>query len=130
MKIREIKRRLNGSHQEFLCDLIYRDDEAMIIRWQSTGKYAAIASMSEGYYWEDRHYLIYRMFREGALYGHRFDVCRDVRFGPDTVEFTDLFLDFFVTPDGELQIHDEDEVAEAIATGVVSPADQQIILET
>ena len=132
MKIREIKRRLNGAQQVFFCDLIYKDAEAMIIRYQHTvDPYAAVAWISEGYYWPGRNYLIYKMFDQyGALAGHRFDVCKDVRFGPDSVEFTDLYLDAFVPPAGDLQVLDEEEVAQAVFSGEVGPEDQAIIAAT
>jgi len=130
VKVREIKRKLDGREMAFDCDLIYRDDDAMVIRYESKGNFARIATMSEGYYWQGRNYLIYKMFRDGELVGHRFDVCRDVTFGPDCVEWTDLDLDFFLTPEGELQVHDEDEVAEAIAVGLLNSDDQQIIKRT
>ncbi len=130
MQIREIKRKPTGAEQTFTCDLLYRDDEAMVILYRSSGNFAGIATHSEGYYWQGRNYLIYKMFRGERLVGHRFDVCRDVRFGPDSVEFLDLYLDFFLTPDGQLQVHDEDEVEEAIEQGVLNTADQAIINHT
>ena len=130
MKIYETKRRLNGTSQTFECDLVYRDDEALVIRYESKGQYSALASVSEGYYWEGRNYLIYKMFREGRLVGHRFDVCRDVAFGTDSVAWTDLLLDFFFTPEGELQVHDEDDVEDAIKAGVLTREDQQIVAKT
>jgi len=126
-KIYETKRRLNGTSQTFECDLIYRNGKAMVIKYESKGPFRAFASMSEGYYWEGRNYLIYKMFRDGELVGHRFDVCRDVTFGPNSVAWTDLILDFFFTTDGELQVHDEDELQEAMASGRVTPEDLAII---
>ena len=130
MEIREIKKKPDGREQTFVCDLIYRDGDALIIRYESKGNLRAFASMSEGYYWAGRNYLIYRMFREGVLVGHRFDVCKDVTLGPDSVEWTDLYLDFFLTPQGEWQVHDEDEVAEAIESGLLTDEDQAIIVRT
>lgn len=130
LKVFETKRRLNGTSQTFECDLVYRNGEAMVIKYESKGQYKAFANVSEGYYWEGRNYLIYKMFREGELVGHRFDVCRDVKFGPDTVDWTDLILDFFYTPAGELQVHDDDELHEAVNAGVVTPEDQAIIANT
>ena len=130
MKILETKRRLNGTSQTFECDLVHREKGALIIRYESKGQYARLASVSEGYYWEGRNYLIYKMFRDAELVGHRFDVCRDVTFGPDSVRWTDLLLDFFYTPSGELQVHDEDDVAEAAGAGLLTAADRDIIERT
>ena len=129
MEIREVKRKPDGREQTFVCDLVYRGDDALIIRYESKNA-NALASLSEGYYWEGKNYLIYKMFRDGRLVGHRFDVCRDVTFGTDSVEWTDLYLDFFLTPEGEFQIHDEDEVEEAIKAGLLGPEDQEIIWRT
>ncbi|HLC30170.1 MAG TPA: DUF402 domain-containing protein [Dehalococcoidia bacterium] len=132
MQIRENKHRLNGHRQTFFCDLLYRDGEAMILRFQTTADpYATVAHTTEGYFWQDRNYLVYKMFNQfGELVGHRFDVCRDVRFGPDSVDWTDLILDFFVNPNGELRVLDETEVEEAVQNGGLSPADQDIISST
>lgn len=130
MKVYETKRRLNGTSQTFECDLIYRNAEAMVIRYESKGQYRAFANVSEGYYWQGRNYLIYKMFRDGELVGHRFDVCKDVTFGPDCVDWTDLILDFFLTPAGELEVHDEDEVQEAGREGRLTPGDLEVIEKT
>lgn len=129
MQIREIKHHLNGSQQVFFCDLLYRGEGAMIVRFQTTeDPYAAVARTTEGYFWEGRNYLIYKMFNQfGDLVGHRADVCRDVRFGPDSVDWTDLLLDFFITPQGELRVLDQDEVKEAVARGALSPEDMAIL---
>ena len=132
MQIRENKHRLNGHRQTFFCDLLYRDGEAMVLRFQTTtGPYAAVTHTTEGYFWQGRNYLVYKMFNQsGELVGNRFDVCRDVRFGADSVDWTDLILDFFVTPQGELRVLDETEVEEAVQNGVLSPEDQEIIAST
>ena len=132
VQIQEIKHRLNGSSQSFLCDLLYRSTEALVLRFQATGTpYAAVARTTEGFFWQGRNYLVYRMFdQDGALVGHRIDVCRDVRFGQESIEWTDLLLDLFITPAGELRVLDEDEVASAITAGLLSPQDQEIIART
>ena len=132
MQIRENKHHLNGHRQTFFCDLLYRDQEAMVLRFQTTtGPYSAITLTTEGYFWQGRNYLVYKMFNQfGDLMGHRFDVCRDVRFGPDSVDWTDLILDFFVNPSGELRVLDETEVEEAVQNGGLGPEDQEIIAST
>lgn len=130
--ITEIKHHLDGRSQTFLCDLLLRGEGVMVLRFQTSGSaYAAVARTTEAFFWEGRNYLIYRMFSEtGELVGHRFDVCRGVRFGEDTLEWTDLLLDFFVTPAGELQALDEEEVAEAVALGRLDLEGQAILRDT
>ena len=132
MQIKEIKHRLNGSQQVFFCDLVYAGPEGTIIRYQATeDPYKAVAWTSEGYYWPDKHYLMYKLFDEyGALRGYRFDVCKDVQLEPGQVEWTDLYLDAVVSPAGDISIEDEDEVAEAIGRGELSESDKAIINQT
>lgn len=132
MRFREVKRKPNGSLHAFDCDLVYRTDDALIVRYHATEEpFKSIAAMSEGYYWRGRNYLMYKMFNEdGDLIGYRFDVCRDVRIAENQVEWTDLYLDARVSPAGDVRIEDEDEVAEASARGELSAEDQRIIRVT
>ena len=129
MEVREIKHRLNGSLETFYCKLLYRDDERMVISFLATADpYLAVAWVSEGYFWKGRNYLMYKMFNHyNGLVGHRFDVCKDVRFGPDTIDWTDLILDFFVDATGALHVHDEEELAEAIENGRLGVSDGAIV---
>ncbi len=132
MPFREVKHKLNGSQQVFDCELLFQSDDAIIVRFVATEEpYISMAHHSEGYFWRDRNYLMYKMFRENDdLVGYRLDVCRDVQFGSEQVDWTDLVLDARVSPGYNVSIEDEDEVTEAIAAGLLSPADQQIIATT
>lgn len=132
MQVKEIKRHLNGAQQVFYCDLVYLGQEAAIIRYTATeDPYKAVAAVSEGYYWQGKNYLMYKLFDEfGGLVGYRFDVCRDVRIESGQVEWTDLYLDAFVSPGGDIRVDDEAEVAEAVARGELTAADQAIIQRT
>ncbi len=132
MEIREIKHRLNGAQQTFYCRLLYRDEDVMIIRFRATeDPFLAVARTSEGYFWKSRHYLMYKMFNQyDDLVGHRFDICKDVHFGHDSIDWTDLVLDFFVDPTGTLHIEDEDELADMLANGIMTAQDGEIVART
>lgn len=129
MTITEIKRHLDGREERFVCDLLYRNGNLLVVQFVPTpdSPFYGRMSRSEGYFWSDRPYLMYRIFtREGALAGYRFDACRDVRFGPDSVEFTDLLLDFRVSSDGAFTVEDEDELEAALALGLLEESDYDL----
>lgn len=129
MLITEIKRHLDGRVEQFECELLHRDASTMVIQFvaQPGSPFYGRMSRSEGYFWADRPYLMYKIYgKDGQLAGYRFDACRDVIFGPDFVEFTDLYLDFRVTPDGTLTVEDEDELEAALALGLIDDTDYDV----
>ncbi len=137
MQIQEIKQRLDGSRQVFYCDVVWLDGDAAVLKFVATMDYSTDPSAdlphkyTEGYFWQDRPYLMYKMFGDGDhLIGYRFDVCTDVRIAPDAVRWTDLLLDFWVDPlltAGKFM--DEDEVAVAKSRGLLTPEHLAVIDE-
>jgi len=129
MTITEIKRHLDGREERFTCGLLHRTPDLIVIEFvaEPGSPFYGRMSRSEGYFWAGRPYLMYRIFGvDGRLAGYRFDACRDVRFGDDFVEFTDLLLDFRFSPEGAFTIEDEDELEAALALGLVDEADYDL----
>jgi hypothetical protein len=127
--ITEIKRHLDGREERFACELLHRADGLMVIEFvaQPGSPFYGRMSRSEGYFWAGRPYLMYKIYGvDGSLAGYRFDACRDVRFGPDWVEFTDLLLDFRLSADGVFTVEDEDELEAALALGVLDESDYDL----
>lgn len=125
MTITEIKRHLDGRVERFTCDLLLWTDQAVVVRFHPQGtKYAALMRHSDGFFWTGRNYLMYQIVgADGAVVRHRFDVCKDVRISDDSVEFTDLLLDVVLPLGGDPLVEDEDEVAAATESGLLTAAD-------
>lgn len=125
----EVKRRLDGSEQRFECDFVTRTRDLVVVCFRYEARAGFFASYagpvaSYGLFWRRRPYNCYVMVRpsDGVLLAARFDVVRDVQFDATEVRYTDLLLDLWVES-GVPQWQDEDEVAEAEATGRLVPAD-------
>lgn len=81
-----------------------------------------------GFFWAARTYDLYR-FVSPEL-GYRFDVVTDVRIEPGRIEYLDLLLDVRVMPDGTVRVEDEEEVEEAARSGLLSPAQLDLVERT
>lgn len=128
--ITEIKRHINKPDQTFRCEVLAREPGHLVLRYVSdrAGRIGdetfAPGSTTYAHYWERRGYVAWRMHDpDGRLRGHVFHVCRDVRIGPDTVDYRDLLLDIWAEPDGRVVILDEDEVRDCAASGLIGPED-------
>ena len=116
--MREIKLFPDGRRAEFDCQLLYRNRWLAVLRYvsdrpnQLEGISLPSGSITIGFYWRRRHYLLWRMSSpQGELLAHRFDICAGVRFGPDWVEWKDLFLDLWFPSGGQARFLDEAEAA-------------------
>ena len=128
--ITEVKRHLDGREQRFETELVHRTTSSLVVLYRvpasQFGRGAPLDSY--GCYWAGRTYICYHMVRppEAADAGRefltRFDVAREIEIAAAEVRFLDLLLDLVVT-DGVPSWEDEDEVAAALAGGLLSPAD-------
>ena len=127
----EVKRHLDGREERFETEFVYRARGALVVlyrmpesRWGPVDSY--------GCYWADRTYVCYYMVRAegspdaGREVVTRFDVAREIEITDGEVRFLDLLLDL-VVEDGVPRWEDEDEVAEARASGLLGPADAAYI---
>jgi len=68
---------------------------------------------------------------DGSFWGYYCDIVTGVKRIPGGFEIIDLFLDVWVEPDGRTYIIlDEDEFQEAVADGIVSPAQEKNALRS
>ncbi len=131
MKIRLIKRFPNGSREVTYCDLLYRDQDSVVLRYFHTeDPYAAAAETVEISAWRDRNYILYRLIDiNGRLRGYRFEVCCDIRFTEDSIERVDLGLFFSVDVLGQAQLFGEDVLADYEMKGFLNSTHHEAIRE-
>ena len=135
--IRETKRTLDGRRQSFDCGLVAVTPRLAIVRFDHAGArsrggfFFPEGSHTFGYFWAGRHYNLYRFTGpDGAVIAYRFDVVDSVRITPAHIGYTDLYLDAWLPPGGNLLVEDEDEVEAAAAAGLLSPRRHAIIAAT
>ncbi|MYE32586.1 MAG: DUF402 domain-containing protein [Chloroflexi bacterium] len=128
----EVKRHLDGREERFETELVYRARGALIVLYaMPESPWGPVDSF--GCYWADRTYVCYHMVRADDAPGAgrevvtRFDVARDVEITDGEVRFRDLLLDLIVQ-DGVPRWEDEDEVAEARDSGLLSAADAAYVV--
>lgn len=141
MQITEIKQHLNGRTERFKCDVVeLQTRNYAILRYVAQRDkpledgplhLPAGAIQTLAFFWEGRNFLIYKLMSpDGKLYGHRFDVCQDVRITSENIQFVDLLLDLWVDPSGAIQTLDEEEVEMYKASGLLTEQQLAIIEET
>jgi hypothetical protein len=126
----EIKRHLNKPDETYACSLVALEPGHLILRYVSDrqGRVGPIlfaaGSITLAHYWVGRGFVGWRMLGpDGALRGHLFHLCRDVRIAPGTVEYLDLLLDIWVDPVGNATVLDQAEVEEGIDLGHLLESD-------
>ncbi|MGD8262737.1 MAG: DUF402 domain-containing protein [Desulfobacterales bacterium] len=126
MKILEIKRHLNKPDESYVCDLLKRGNDYIILTYVSdrSGQVGSVTidagSTTYAYYRNGMGYVVWKMVTPGrTLNGYLFHICRDLRVGEDKVEYLDLLLDVWIDAEGQLKILDRDEVEECAVKGVI-----------
>jgi protein associated with RNAse G/E len=134
----ERKRKADGTLHEYETDLVHRDKTVVIVRFVLTRDggpprlpvSVSAGTVSYGYFWPRRPYNVYRWISpEGKLIAHRFDAVTAVKVSEHEVDYRDLVLDWWAFPDGSIVEEDRDELDEAVAAGLVTPAEAQIANE-
>lgn len=128
----EVKRHLDGREERFETEFVYRARGALVVLYRMPeSPWGPVDSY--GCYWADRTYVCYHMVRPDIApdAGHevvtRFDVARDIEITDDEVRFRDLLLDLVVV-DGVPRWEDEDEVTEAVESGLLTRADAAYVV--
>ena len=127
----EVKRHLDGREERFETELVHEARGALVVLYRMPESPRGPLD-SYGCYWSGRTYVCYHMVRpEGAADAGRevvtrFDVACDIEIADGEARFRDLLLDL-VVEDGRARWEDEDEVAEAIRSGALGPADAAYI---
>jgi len=131
-EIIERKRKPDGTMREYPCSLVRLEPGLAVIEFVmrqggeifGTPIEVPPGSISHGYFWKRRPYNLYRMRRaDGSLIAHRFDAVTDVKLSADVVDYRDLVLDWWVTPDDVLIEEDREEFDELAAAHKISPGD-------
>jgi len=130
----ETKYTIDGRAQTFTCAVLLLTSRLAVVRFEHagarrTGGYLIPAgSHTIGFFWRGRSYNCYRFTGpDGGVVAYRFDAVERVSIRPGRVSYHDLLLDVLVGPDGAVRIEDEDEVEDAVARGLLSPAQQRCI---
>lgn len=130
--VTEVKRHLDGREERFETELVYRARGALTVLYRMPeSQWGPVDSY--GCYWADRTYVCYHMVRPddapdaGREVVTRFDVARDIEITDDEVRFRDLLLDL-VVEDGVPRWEDEEEVAEARESGLLTPVDAAYVV--
>jgi predicted RNA-binding protein associated with RNAse of E/G family len=120
--ILEVKRRLDGTVRTYPCEAAeIADDHAVLLyRLPGQGRVAGLTlpagTLTVAYYWAGRPYNVYHWIApSGETLAHYFNLSGPVNIGPERLEWEDLEVDVLVTPDGRVQILDEDAVPESAA---------------
>ena len=129
MQIRGVKKYLDGGQESVYCDIMHRDNSSLALRYLHTeDPYAAAVEVVEMYFWENRDYVLYKLFTiHGTPRGYRFEVCRDLKLADDRAERMDLGLSLTVDPIGDLHIEGEEIVVEYEGRGLLEASDKEII---
>lgn len=134
----ERKLKPDGSIREYVCELVRLEPSLAVVRFRmerggeifGTPITVPPGSISYGWFWRRRPYNLYRMHtRQGDLIAHRFDVVADVSLSPELIEYRDLVVDWWITPDDTIIEEDRDELAELEQAGKLRPADLETIAE-
>jgi hypothetical protein len=122
MTVIEVKRRLDGSERRYPCEAAeIADDHAVLLyRITGAGRVAEVAlppgTLTVAYYWTGRPYNVYHWIApSGETLAYYFNLSGPVRLGRDRLEWEDLEVDVLVTPDGRVQVLDDDAVPAAAA---------------
>lgn len=133
-RVVETKRTLDGRAQRFECIGVSYSPRLAVIRFNLSGMrrlgdYVFPAgSYSLGFFWPGRSYNCYRFTRsDGGAILYRFDVVDRVRIAPGRVTYRDLALDVLVSPEGQVTVEDEDEVAAAARHGWIGARERRRI---
>lgn len=125
--ITEIKRNIGKPDQTFDCRLLHHGGDRLVISYITDRPYAiadipiAPRTLTLAYYEENLPYIIWKMITpDGNLFGHYVHLCEQVRITADTVEYRDLLLDLWFSPDGAYRLLDEDELQDAHAKHLIS----------
>jgi len=118
----EVKRRLDGSSEEFDCELVHRSESVVVVQFRLPAAVGDIpkGTTTLGWFWTRRPYNLYRFVAsDGDVLRHRFDVIDEVTIADDRVEYLDLIVDVLVSPTGDVMIEDEEELKQAAKRGRV-----------
>ena len=116
----EVKRTLDGREHTFHCTLVHHEAGWMAVRYvlpQSTAVGPLVlpaGAETVAHYWSERPYTAYHWrTHDHRTLGVYLNAADEVEITPGLVRWRDLALDVLVTPDGRVEMLDEDEARRA-----------------
>ncbi|MCZ7573693.1 MAG: DUF402 domain-containing protein [Ardenticatenaceae bacterium] len=113
----ENKVRLSGERLHFTCELLEQRPDRVVLRHilPGPGRVGDVelpaGTVTFGYYWPARPYNVYHWLHpDGTTLAHYFNLSGPVTVEENQLEWQDLVIDVLVTPDGRVQLLDEDEL--------------------
>jgi predicted RNA-binding protein associated with RNAse of E/G family len=113
----EIKRTLAGGEKRFDCLRLAGDTRHAVLLWIAPepmhvhGVQLPAGTISFGHFWTDRFYNVYHWLdADGRTLGFYFNLADRTRIAEAELVWRDLVLDVLATPDGRLELLDEDEL--------------------
>jgi predicted RNA-binding protein associated with RNAse of E/G family len=115
--ITEIKTTLDGRVDRFVCDLVDRSPRQLVVRslvrqgrWVH-GVWLPAGTVTIGYFWTDRPFNLYHWLDpQGRTLAYYFNVGDVTGLSGAILEWRDLAVDVLATPDGRVEVLDEDEL--------------------
>lgn len=144
--VQEIIHKLNGPDETYWCDTLHSDPGYVVLRFDvdeaaQIGPYVIPAgSLTIAHYRDETPWVLWEMYgptingsRARNLLGCCYHLCHPPSLqltegeSDSRVEYTDLLLDLWFSPEGRLTPLDEDELDEAAQRGVVADDEMQQI---
>ena len=121
-KILEIKEKLLcGSQLEFECELLAKRDDQLVLLYclpqqrQLENISLPQGSLSLGYFWPQKGYNAYHFVApDGSTLALYLNISDSTRVIDDCLYWRDLIVDILITPDGDAQVLDEEEIPAGI----------------
>jgi predicted RNA-binding protein associated with RNAse of E/G family len=117
----EVKRTLAGVEKRFECRLLSRTDTHVAVLWIAPaamhvhGVDLPAGTISIGHFWTDRNYNVYHwVSSDSSTIGFYFNISDRTVIAPGLLSWRDLTLDVLATPDGRLEVLDEDELPDVL----------------
>jgi hypothetical protein len=138
-EILELKRTLDGREKRFACRLIEGDRRQAVVLFispaamQVHGIDLPAGPVTFGHVWTDRPYNVYHWLDErGRTIGFYFNLADQTVIDDVRLEWRDLTVDVLATPDGRLEVLDEDELPvglDAATRARIEEAKQSILAD-
>ena len=114
----ERKVRLDGSAEEFVCDVLALEaGRHAVLRYEVDRDWDVAGTilipkgtLTISHYWADRPYNVYHWLRDGRTFALYVNIADRTEIGPELVSYRDLVVDVLVRPSGAIEILDEDEL--------------------
>jgi hypothetical protein len=114
----EVKRTLAGVEKRFECRLLARTPAHLAVLWIAPatmhvhGVDLPAGTVSVGHFWTDRPYNVYHWLRaaDRATIGYYFNLADRTSWTAERLDWRDLTVDVLATPQGRLDVLDEDEL--------------------